>query len=150
LHYITGGIEMAVTWGRKDETLTIRIDARSRYGLDLLGRLRRRSVSELVLDEIREVIGRELPKCEVDGKRVGLIEAVWDVFEQDRMVKLALAAPDLLNDDERRLWRVISEDHVYLPKRGKPNLAAIRRNWRLIQQKVREYEESAKGKANGT
>ena len=114
---------MAVTWEKKGETLTIRIDTRSRYGLDLLGRLKRRSVSELVLDEIREVINNELPKPEVDGKRVRLMDAVWDVFEQDRMVKLALAAPELLSDYEQKLWRVISEDHAYMPKRGKPNFA---------------------------
>jgi hypothetical protein len=136
---------MAVTWEKKGETLTIRIDARSRYGLDLLGRLKRRSVSELVLDEIREVIDKELPKPEVDGKRVHLMDAVWDAFEQDRMVKLALAAPELLNDYEQKLWRVISEDHAYLPKRGKPNLAAIRADWSLIKQKVLDYEASVKG-----
>jgi hypothetical protein len=134
-----------ITVVKKGESLTIRIDARSRYGLDLLGRLKRRSVSELVLDEIREVLDKELPKCKVDGKSLGLMDAVWDVFEQDRMVKLALAAPDLLNDEERRLWRVISEDRAYLSKGGTANFAAIRRDWNLIQQKVREYEESAKG-----
>lgn len=138
---------MAVTWikMKKGETLTIRIDDRSRYALDLLGRLKRRSVSELVLGEIREVIDKELPKPEVDGKRVPLMDAVWDAFEQDRMVKLAMAAPELLNDDEQKLWRVISEDQAYVPKRGKPDFAAIRRDWKLIQQRVSDYEASAKG-----
>ena len=133
---------MAVRWMKKDETMTIRIDGRSRYGLDLLGRMKRRSASELVLDEIREVIDKELPKREVGGKRLGLLDVVWDVFEQDRIVKLARAAPELLNDYEQKLWRVISEDRAYLPKRGTPDFAAIRRDWALIQQKVREYEAS--------
>src|SRR5439155_22354877 len=119
---------MAVTFNRKSETLTIRIDARSRFGLDILGRLKRRSVSELVLDEIREVTQRELPKRTRDGKQVTLMDAVWDVFEQDRIVKLALFAPELLSDDEQKLWRVISEDKTYLPKRDAPNFAAIRRD----------------------
>lgn len=136
---------MPVTWVRKGETLTIRIDSRSRYGLDLLGRLKRRSVSELVLAEIREVIERELPKREVEGKRVGLMEAVWDVFEQDRLVKLAQVAPELLNEVEQKVWRVISEDRKYLPKRAAPNFAAIRDDWKVIQRKVREYEDAGKG-----
>jgi len=134
---------MAVTFNKKSETLTIRIDARSRFGLDILGRLKRRSVSELVLDEIREVMQRELPKHSRGGKQVGLMDAVWDVFEQDRLVKLALYDPQLLTDEEQKLWRVISEDREYLPKRDAPNFAAIRRDWKQIQQRVREYEAAS-------
>jgi hypothetical protein len=135
---------MAVTWIRKSENLNIRIDARTRCGLDLLARVSNRSVSEIVLAELRKRLDAELPRRDVDGKQVSLLDVVWDVFEQDRMVKLAVFGPELLTEDEQKMWRVISEDRAYIPKRGTPNYAAIRKDWKTIQSKVREYEESAK------
>jgi hypothetical protein len=133
---------MAVTWARKTDTLTVRVDPRTRFGLDLLASVTRRSVSDLVLEEIRAMLERELPKRSVGGKRISILDAVWDVFAQDRMVKLALHAPELLSDEEQKVWRVIAEDRAYLPKRTEPDFAAIRRDWNIIQQRVREYEES--------
>jgi len=70
---------------------------------------------------------------------------VWDVYEQDRLVKLALIAPDLLTEEEQKIWRVISEDKKYLPSAAKPNFGAIRDGWNRIKDRVRQYEESAKG-----
>jgi len=125
---------------RKDATLTLRIDARTRYALDLLSRVKRRSVSELVVDQLRKLVGEELSSIDVAGTATPLVDAVWDVFAPDRLVKLAMHAPELLTDDEAKVWRVISEDETYLPKRGKPDFASIRRDWVKIQKKVREYE----------
>jgi hypothetical protein len=36
-------------------------------------------------------------------------DAVWDVDEADRFVKLALAYPELLTLEEQRLWKLIRE-----------------------------------------
>ena len=127
---------------KKNENLTVRIDAQTRHALDLLARTRRGSISDLVVEQVREVTARELPKVTVQGKRVPLMDAVWDVFPQDRLVKLARVAPQLLNDEEQKLWRVISEDRGYWTKASAPDFWMIRRHWKQIQQKVREYEES--------
>ena len=35
--------------------------------------------------------------------------ALWDVDETDRFVKLALHYPDLLGHEEQRLWKLIRE-----------------------------------------
>ena len=128
----------------KGDSVTIRIDSRTRFGVDLLARLGRTTVTEVISQQIRERLAQALPKCDVDGREVGLLDAVWDEYEQDRMVKLAVHAPDLLSPEEQKLWRVISEDRKYLPKSGRPNFAAIRDNWRLIKDKVKDYEDSAK------
>ena len=128
---------------KKSENLTIRLDAQTRFGVEIFARIRRRSVSEVVLEELRNRLDKELPRCDINGKKVGLLEAIWDEYEQDRMVKLALHAPQLLTPEERKIWRVISEDRAYLSSSGKPNFAAIRNNWRAIKDKVRDYEKSA-------
>ena len=106
--------------------------------------MKRRSVSELVLEAMGKRFEQDLPRCKIEGKEVSLMQAVWMVFEQDRLVKLALIAPELLTEDEQKIWRVISEDRKYLPKGGDPNYAAIRTDWKVIQHKVRKYEESAR------
>ena len=130
---------MPVIFERKDATLTVRIDARSRYGLDLLSRIKRRSISEIVVSELKEILDKELPASRIEGAEVPLLDAAWDVFGPDRVVKLALYAPELLTEDEQKIWRVISENQSYVPRRGKPDFAAIRRDWMRIQKKVREY-----------
>ena len=136
---------MPIKIRKMDETLTVRLDGQTRFALELLARAKQQSISNLIVGEMRKLAERELPKRKIGEREYSLYGVVWDVFPQDRLVKLALHAPELLTEDEQKIWRVISEDRTYLPKRDKPDFAAIRKDWNLIQEKVREYEKSSEG-----
>src|SRR5579862_7844219 len=95
---------------RMDETLTLRVDHETKLALDLLSRMKRSSMSQVVLREVRKLADKELPKVKVGAAAHSLVSMVADVYVQDQLVKLAVYAPDLLTEEEEKIWRVISED----------------------------------------
>ncbi len=120
------------------EVLTVRLSPKMKFGLELLSRKQHRSLSAIVqhlLDrELRENLYVPIDVVEPDGdfhvEKRRLVDLVWDPYEPDRLVKLGLHSPDLLDLDEELKWKVIQDDYKrYWHSAGKPNYKAIRDDW---------------------
>lgn len=106
----------------RSEIVTIRLDPKLRYLTELASRRQRRTVSSF----IESAIGKELRNVSVEIVHVTPVseggkngpenlqlniaaEILWDPDEPDRLAKLGLYCPQLLNYEEQVLWKLIRE-----------------------------------------
>ena len=111
---------------RKSEVVTVRLDPRLKYLAELAARRQRRPLSSY----IEWAIAGSLDRVEagIDPRQTESItfadeaDALWDVDERDRFVKLALRYPDLLDLEEQRRWKLIREcGLLWRGHYGRPN-----------------------------
>lgn len=113
---------------RRGEPLSVRIDAKTRYGLELLSRIQRRSVTGVV----EWAIGEALHNSEMfDSKGRTLtveaaLSALWSVNELERLLSLWDSYPHLLTFDEERLIAVLVGTHALWHAHEGANYAAFR------------------------
>ncbi len=135
------------TYAANAEVLTVRLSPKMKFGLELLSRKQHRSLSAIVqhlLDrELRENLKVAIDVVEADGdlhvENRRLLDLVWDPLPPDRLVKLGLHSPDLLDLDEELKWKVIQDDYKrYWHGGKKPNYKAIRDDWSDISKKAED------------
>lgn len=96
----------------KTDALSVRVDPRLRYGLELLSRAQRRSVTGVVEWAIERVLESEVAHAS-EGEEdttetfADAVQLVWSPNELERLAKLASMFPELLTYDETRTWAVI-------------------------------------------
>ncbi len=112
---------------RRSEVMTMRFDPRTRYMMELASRVQRRTVSSFIDWAVTEALkGVDLGtrRVSVEGyienigdppsyrdepiKLTEEFRKLWDPNEADRLARLALNYPDLLNYDESILWKLIA------------------------------------------
>lgn len=102
---------------RKTEALSIRIDPRSRYGLELLARLQRRSTTGVVEWVLQEAFKQEVfDNSDMNQSPLHLEDALndlWQVNEVERLVALAISKPQLLTFEESRVWKVLKDTAAF-------------------------------------
>lgn len=124
----------------RSEIVTVRLDPKLRFGLELAARKQRRTASSFVEWAVEQTL-----KNETIGEGMELMPAlkaldrVWDTDESDRFVRLALYFPELLTHEEQVLWKLIRE-YGFLWK-GAWNLQGEKSiwHWSVCEQTV-EWE----------
>jgi hypothetical protein len=94
---------------RRGEPLSVRIDPKTRYGLELLSRLQRRSVTGVVEWAIAEAL-RNSTIADAGGRELTVEAALsdaWSVNELERLISLWESYTHLLTFDEERLVMVL-------------------------------------------
>lgn len=112
------------------ESLTVRMSARTRYGLELLARRQRRTLASLI-----EWLGTEalhnqsLTTLTGESKPVtqALDDGLWDPLEPDRVIALARRHTDLLAYDEQLVWKVIMNEPSFWKFKTPPAMGSIER-----------------------
>ena len=88
--------------------VALRVTPRVRYGLKLLAQRERCSLS----GEVRSVEGLRLV-AKGERKPTSVLDRVWSPHECERVVRLGLSYPDLLDEEQTCLWRTICETSKY-------------------------------------
>ncbi|CAH0138213.1 hypothetical protein [Stenotrophomonas lactitubi] len=122
----------------KTDALSIRIDPRLRYGLELLSRVQRRSVTGVVEWAIENALRTERvdPLEEYSSTFAQAVTATWSPNEPERLEKLASKFPELMTYEESRLWRVLIETTELLDtfsKRKELDMLLVNREWEKIK-----------------
>lgn len=104
--------------GRKSELLSVRLTPRVRYGLDLVARLHRETVPEVVARAVAELFTSEHGGLFVhvgddDKFPTNLLKLVWADLPSDRLINLALRYPSVMTLAERDLWQRICNTPKY-------------------------------------
>lgn len=103
--------------GPRDSVFSVRLPARLRYGVELISRLNREPMTDVIVRALNEAMTSENGGLLVDlpgeALPVYLLPKVWDERESVRLVKLALTYPALLSKDERVLWDRIRSEPRY-------------------------------------
>lgn len=98
----------------KTESLTVRLDPKIRYGLELLARKQRRTLSSVVEWALHKAIYDKTEGLyDEQGGDANLLDFLWDVEEADRHYHMAIIRPALQNFEEERLVKLIAESDFY-------------------------------------
>lgn len=87
------------------ETLTIKIDPKIRYGLDLLMRKRCENLSTVMRAVLGDAINKGLKSKQNEITGYDFLQDLWNITEIGRIQKLAKLMPELLTCGEERLLR---------------------------------------------
>jgi len=100
----------------RSEVVTVRLDPRLRYGVELAARKHRRTASSFIEwaieGALKQVTIRDANLNQDQDQPItahDVLTEVWDVYKTDRFVKLASNFPELLSHEEQVLWKLIRE-----------------------------------------
>lgn len=115
--------------GPRDSVISVRLPARLRYGVELISRLNREPMTDVIVRAIDQGMTAEHGGLLVDlpgeDLPVNLLPKVWDEREGVRLVKLALVYPVLLTAAEKALWARIREEPRYWDGKAKKGRLSI-------------------------
>ena len=95
----------------RSETVTIRLDPKTRYLAELASRVHRRTLSSYIELAIEASLAKVHLSPSGSGTTLGdEANSLWDIDEPDRFVRLAASYPSLLTHEEQRIWKLIRED----------------------------------------
>jgi len=97
--------------------LALRVTPRMRFGLELLAQRDRCSMSEVVLRAIDArfedaALGLQLV-AKGERKFSSVLERAWSPHEHERVVRLGVWFPQLLDTEQAHLWRLVCETPRY-------------------------------------
>jgi len=112
---------------KRSESVTVRLSGRTKYGAELAGMKKRRTVSsyvETVIEksfkntriEVFDVDGKERSEIAIDE----LLHTLWDIDESKRFILRAFHCPWLLNEEEEILFNKIKENGAFWEGSIKP------------------------------
>jgi hypothetical protein len=139
--------------GPRDSLLSVRIPARLKFGLELMAKLNREPMTDVLVRALNDSLSSENGGLFVDipgeDLPVFLMPKVWDEREAVRLVKLALVYPVLLSLDQQTLWKLIAADDRYWvrwAKAGKKStptrqvvdlqVDALEEDWPMLKARV--------------
>lgn len=145
--------------GSKSEIVTIRLEPKLRYLIEIAARKHRRTLSSFIEWAIEASLG-QVELTVPSGHRwqtisVGAAATIlWDVDEPERFVKLALNCPELLNHHEQVLWKLLKDNpriwksmwsfpdrrRFWDPSESNLNTKALRRYWDVFCAVAREEQ----------
>jgi hypothetical protein len=135
----------------RSQTVTVRLDPKLRYLVELAARKQRRTVSSFIEWAIEESLAmvplRESGSGEADAMTIATeAEHLWDVDDADRFARLAYRFPELLTHDEQKVWKLIrTVRHFWRPPGGRAARTAdealyldrIQQHWWTLNSRAR-------------
>jgi predicted transcriptional regulator len=136
---------------RKTESVTVRLDPKVRFALELLSRVEHRSVTGVVQAALESRFRNATIDGEEDGQTVqDFVGSVYRTDEVERFVIMADRAPQLLDFEERRLWEsILATSDLWENTNGGRrrlqdlDIALLKLNWAGIKEFVREHADEA-------
>lgn len=105
---------------KRTETVSIRLDPKLRYMAEIGARIQRRSLSSFiewaVANSVDDLVFAYRTSFNGDTEPIFLREVkeeLYDVDEADRLVKLALRNPSLLNHEQQLIWKLVRENPYF-------------------------------------
>lgn len=124
----------------KSEVVSIRMNPRIRFGLELMARQQRRSLTgviEWLIDQALQdedgCLMRNRCKGLILRQPTNLLDEVWDPDESERFVRLAIFAPQLLTYEEESLWKELKSNYEMWFKNA---------DWREVQKEVQHQKDN--------
>lgn len=144
---------------KKTEALTLRLDPKMKFQIELLSRLWHQSITGVIESAVHRAGGNIQVKTEHDGELSlnALVETVWSADEVERLLHLVAWAPQLLSHDESCAWAVIDaadEDSFFtywynskeILVSVKPRTKVIKMAWPLILERAEQVKKEGTAK----
>lgn len=97
---------------RKTETLTLRLDPKIKYTIELMARIKRQSITSVIESAIEGAAFDLDTPVVIEGKRENwslsnAVSEFWSTDNVARFINMCAFMPELLNYDEQRIWETI-------------------------------------------
>ena len=112
--------------GARTAVVTVRLTPRVKFGLDMLSRLHRMSVPELLTIAVDDLFGSEIyglwddemepveyEKGQFINPRRNLLKVLWAERASDRFANIGLHKIELFDVSEKQLWNTIKSEQKY-------------------------------------
>lgn len=132
----------------RTQSVSVRLDPKLRFALELAGRKQRRTTSNFIECAIDDALKNTMIPDSMGGEEPlsDLVNRVWDVDEADRVINLGLSFSDLLTHDEARIWKRIQNtpEFRFKEKKSQKGKHLVLKHTDLDLQKIRKVWEPLK------
>lgn len=98
---------------KKTETLTLRLDPKMKFAIELLARDQKRTLAGVIEWAVQKALnGQEVTTGTGKGTLQQLVDRVWSPDDLERIIYLGAYAEHLLNHEESCQWQVIKSNPV--------------------------------------
>lgn len=131
----------------KADAITVRLNPKTKFALELAARRQRRTLSAIVEEFIYQGLCSDTTFWSDSSSTSVIVNKIWDPDECERFINLALSYPELLDYTEELMWKAINESEIFFTKSNAANLLKgigqkkkamklplIRKHWELIKQ----------------
>lgn len=131
---------------KKSDSLTIRLEPRIRYLLEIAARKQHRSISSFVEAAVCDALDR----APLDDKQtIGKAKDVWNVDRVHRLGKLANDYPELMTYEESVVWGLLVSNRAFWKqepgkKIGWLDADLVNKHWDLLHAVARGEEAASK------
>ncbi|MDM5100302.1 hypothetical protein [Aeromonas salmonicida] len=122
--------------------MTLRLDPRSKYLIDLLARQQKRTITGVIEWAVERAGAETIFDNERGTSFLEAIDSLWSTDESARLVKLAMERPDLLDYDELRIWETIKASTSFWDQNGQLAFTELQREWDNLLEHVEKYRLS--------
>lgn len=130
------------SWGpksRRSETVTIRLEPRLKYLADIAAQKQRRSLSSFIEWAVEDSLSRV--GLSDGGITIQDIESdyekrLWDVDDSERFMRKAIHCPELLNNDDQKVWKMIEDSLLLIPAQSRKHTGERQWDWAALQDQV--------------
>lgn len=92
----------------RKELTSLRLEPKVKYLAEIAARVQRRSLTNYIEWAIEESLNNIV--LSPSGETVEyMAQGLWDIYEHERFIKLALQYPELLNYEEQLIWKIVSD-----------------------------------------
>jgi len=141
---------------RKTETLTLRLDPKAKFTIDLLSRTRRQSITTVIESAIDEMAyDQDVDTPEGKWTLGSAVTEVWSTDEAVRFLRMCEFMPGLLTHEEQRLWETIKASPAFLANErstvttsrevkgvGRLDITVVRVYWNDLLKHVEQNRDS--------
>jgi len=145
---------------RKTETLTLRLDPKVKFMIELVSRIRRQSITGVIEAAIEEIAGDLGAPFHYKGETnnwdlSSAVAEVWSTDESERFINFCYHLPNLLTFEEQRIWETIKASPFFLAndatametfweveRIGHLDRGSISQFWENLLEHVEEHKES--------
>lgn len=100
---------------KKTETLTLRLDPKTKFAIELLAREQKRTLAGVIEWSVEKALaGQEVVTGSEKGNLRQLVDKVWSPDELERTIGLGIHAEHSLSFEEQCFWLVIRDNPHFL------------------------------------
>ncbi|KOG92625.1 hypothetical protein [Aeromonas caviae] len=122
--------------------LSLRLDPRSKYLIDLLARQQKRTITGVIEWAVERAGTEAIFDTERGENFLEVIDGLWSTDESIRLANLALARPDLLDYDELRIWETIKASPDLWSTDGQLMYSTLQEEWDNLLEHVEQHRLS--------
>lgn len=120
-------------------TLSLRLDPRSKYLIDLLARHQKRTITGVIEWAVERAGAEAIFDNDRGTSFLDVIDLLWSTDESVRLANLAIARPDLLTYDELRIWETIKASPALWNTSGQLSYSTLQKEWGNLLEYVEQH-----------